>query len=98
MKECNLSQYKKIHFIGIKGGAMSGLAVICKEKGHEVMGSDVENEFITDKVLEEKEIAVFSGFHEKNLIWAPDLIVVGGSWDDTNIEVQEAKKQKIRII
>ncbi len=98
MKEFNLSQYKKIHFIGIKGVAMSGLAVICKEKGHEVMGSDVENEFITDKVLEEKEIAVFSGFYEKNLIWAPDLIVVGGSWDDTNIEVQEAKKQKIRII
>ena len=98
MKEFNLSQYKKIHFVGVKGVAMSGLAVICKEKGHEVMGSDVDNEFITDKVLEEKEIAVFSGFYEKNLTWSPDLIVVGWSWDDQNIEVQSAKKQKIRII
>ncbi len=93
-----MSQYQKIHFIGVKGTAMSGLAVICKEKGHEVMGSDVEKEFITDKVLEEKHIPVFAGFHEKNLTWAPDLIVVGGSWDDENREVLAAKKQKIKII
>lgn len=93
-----LYDFKKIHFIGIKGVAVSGLAVICRQKGHEVMGSDIEKEFITDKVLEEEGISVFKGFNPSHLDWNPDLVVVGASWDDENPEVKTAKERNLTVI
>lgn len=97
-KNTLLENYRKIYFVGIKGVALSGLAVMCREKGHEVTGSDTEKEFITDKILQEKEIPFFSGFRTKNLEWGPDMVVVGASWDESHEEVREARKKKIPII
>ena len=58
----NLAKIKKIYFIGIKGVAMSGLAVICQQKGMKVFGSDVSEKFITDKILSQHQIEVFEEF------------------------------------
>jgi len=94
----DLTTIKKIYFIGIKGVAMSGLAVICKQKGLEVFGSDVAEKFITDKILAQAGIAVFEEFSSENLNCNPDLVVIGSSWGDDNIEVKEATKRKIPSI
>lgn len=94
----DLSKIKKIYFIGIKGVAMSGLAIICKQRGMEVFGSDVSEKFITDKILDENQIEVFEEFLSTNLNVNPDLVVIGASWDEDNIEVQEAKKRNIATI
>ena len=84
---------KKIYFIGIKGVAMSGLAVICKDRGLEVSGSDVPEKFITDKILISKGIDYFENFSVDNLNFNPDLVVIGTSWRDDNVEVAEVKKR-----
>ena len=89
---------RKIHFVGIKGVAMAGLAVICKERGFDVAGSDVPSSFITDKVLEKAGIKVFSSFSSENLSWGPDLVVVGASWDESNEEVDGAVKKQIPMV
>lgn len=94
----DLSNIKKIYFIGIKGVAMSGLAVICKQAGFEVAGSDVAEKFITDKVLAEQGISVFENFAAANLDWRPELVVVGASWGDDNPEVAEAKRRSLPMI
>src|SRR3989344_1233934 len=94
----DLAKIKKIYFIGIKGVAMSGLAVICQQKGMKVFGSDIFEKFITDKILSQHQIEVFEEFSADNLASQPDLVVVGASWGDDNIEVKEAKKKKIAII
>ncbi|MBN1779219.1 MAG: UDP-N-acetylmuramate--L-alanine ligase [Candidatus Buchananbacteria bacterium] len=94
----DLKTIKKVHFIGIKGVAMSGLAVICKQKGLEVKGSDVPKKFITDKVLEGAGIEFFSDFAASNLDWQPDLVVVGTSWGVDHVEVVAAKNKEIKII
>ncbi|MFA6254720.1 MAG: UDP-N-acetylmuramate--L-alanine ligase [Patescibacteria group bacterium] len=91
----NLAKIKRVYFIGIKGVAMSGLAVICKQKGLEVFGSDVEEKFITDKILIDHEIEIFEDFSAANLDCNPDLVVIGTSWGDDNIEVAETKKRKL---
>jgi len=96
--DIELSKIKKIYFIGIKGVAMSGLAVICKQRGLEVFGSDVEEKFITDKVLAKEGIDVFEGFSKDNLDCQPDLVVIGTSWGDDNIEVAEVKKRNLPSI
>ncbi|OGY47658.1 MAG: UDP-N-acetylmuramate--L-alanine ligase [Candidatus Buchananbacteria bacterium RIFCSPHIGHO2_01_FULL_47_11b] len=87
-----LSHYKRIYFIGIKGVAMTGLAVICKQRGFEVTGSDVAERFITDEILEKNRIAFFDSFNEQNLDWQPDLVIVGTSWSLANVEVAAVQK------
>ena len=94
----DLAKVKKIYFIGIKGVAMSGLAVICKELGKEVFGSDVAEKFITDKILVDHSIEVFESFLPENLDVNPDLAVIGTSWDEDNIEVATVRKRNIPAI
>lgn len=94
----SLPDYHRIYFIGIKGVAMSGLAVICKQKGHEVTGSDIDRGFITDKVLEEYSISTLKGFDPSHFEWKPDLVVVGATWDVTHVEVAYALKHSMKMI
>ncbi len=94
----DLRKVKTVYFIGIKGVAMTGLAVICKNRAMEVFGSDVSEKFITDKILTEYAITVFEEFSVKNFDVHPDLVVVGTSWDNSNVEVAEAKKRELPCI
>lgn len=58
----NLLKYNKFYLIGIKGVGMTMLAQFLKSSGREVSGSDVPEVFMTDKVLRQAKIKVFSGF------------------------------------
>ena len=62
-----MSMYKKIYFMGVKGVGMATLAIIAKEAGFIVGGSDVEEEFITDKILKKSGIEVWIGFKKDNV-------------------------------
>lgn len=89
---------RRVYFIGIKGVAMSGLAVISRQGGMAVAGSDVAEEFITDKVLASAGVPVFAGFAAEHLDWGPDLVVVGTSWSADNAEVAEAIRRKLPLM
>jgi UDP-N-acetylmuramate--alanine ligase len=82
---------KRIHFVGIKGVAMAALAVWYKEAGYMVTGSDVTEEFPTDKVLSKAKISVL-GFDSKNIINIhPDIVIYTGAHGGReNDEVVEA--------
>ncbi len=82
---------KHIHFIGIGGVGMSALAIISKQKGMKVTGSDVENIYFLGDMLKENGIDA-RPFNVDNLKDKPDVVVVGAAWDDKNIEVAEAKR------
>lgn len=58
---------KKVYFVGIKGVGMTSLAIIAKEAGFEVSGSDVSEEFLTDQVLSRAGIYVDVGFSTSSL-------------------------------
>ena len=62
-----LTDIKKIFFVGIKGVGMSPLAIIARQAGIEVAGSDLEEEFITDKYLAKNNIPIFIGFKEEDI-------------------------------
>ena len=53
--------------MGIKGVGMATLALIAKEAGFIVTGSDVEEEFITDHILYDAGIEILKGFDIKNV-------------------------------
>lgn len=87
---------ESIHFIGIKGVGMTALAIFAKEKGYQVSGSDVAEEFVTDRALAKAGILV-SPFDPKNLKSKPDLVVVSAAYTKDNPEVNEAYKKKLPV-
>jgi UDP-N-acetylmuramate--alanine ligase len=89
---------KYIHFVGIKGVGMTPLAVIAKEAGCKVTGSDIADQFITDAILKKAKIIPFSGFSEKN-IKNPDLVIITGAHGGyDNPEAKAAKEKSIHVI
>ena len=94
-----LEQSKNIFFLGIKGVAMANLAVILKKMGKNVAGCDIEEEFITDKLLINNNIKWQIGFNTAKLAKNIDLIVYSAAHGGTNNPlIIEARKKEINII
>jgi UDP-N-acetylmuramate--alanine ligase len=99
MKNSELnSKIKKIHFTGIKGVGMTPLAIIAKEAGFKITGSDVAEKFITDEELSEAGIKIFEGFSEKNIIDQDLVIATGAHGGSNNIEVVKALEKNIPVL
>lgn len=85
-----------IHFIGIGGISMSGLAMILLRRGYKVSGSDREKSHITDK-LEANGAVIFEGHDAKNIVGA-DLIVHTAAVHSDNPEMAAASELNIPLI
>lgn len=84
------------HFIGIKGAGMSSLAVIMKQLGYDVQGSDVDKHYFTEAELIKNNIPIYP-YDENNI--NKDLIIIRGlSITDENVELRKAKDLKLEII
>jgi len=85
-----------VHFIGIGGSGMSGIARILIGMGHKVTGSDLRD---TDNVAALREIGaeVFIG-HDESHLGSPDTVVVTSALWPTNPEYLLAKKLGIPVI
>ncbi|OGH13299.1 MAG: UDP-N-acetylmuramate--L-alanine ligase [Candidatus Levybacteria bacterium RIFCSPLOWO2_02_FULL_37_10] len=92
-----MRKIKSIHFVGLKGVGMTPLAIIAKEAGMKVTGSDIKEEFITDISLKNAGIAPFIGFSKENVKDADLVIATGAHGGLKNIEVLEAKKRGIPV-
>jgi len=91
-----LTGIKKIHFVGIGGSGMSGLAEILKLMGFEVTGSDLKKSETT-KRLENIGIKIFYG-HRKENINDSDLVVYSSAIPQNNIELKVARERGIPVI
>ena len=85
-----------IHFIGIGGISMSGLAEICLEKGYFVSGSDRTESHITDK-LEKHGAKIYIGHSAENVAGA-ELVVHTAAVHEDNPEMAETLRRGIRRI
>ena len=65
----------KYYFIGIKGSGMSSLAILMKDKGYIVRGSDVDDFIFTEEELKRKGIEILS-FNENNFN-DEDIVIIG---------------------
>lgn len=87
---------KKIHFIGIGGIGMSGLAEILINQGFKVSGSDLALSEVTDH-LQDLGAEIHKGHNSKNLLDV-DLVVYSSAVNLENPEVKEARNKKIPTI
>ncbi len=92
----DLKPKSHIHFIGIGGISMSGLAEIMLKKGYSVSGSDREHSQITDK-LANNGATIYIG-HNKDNVAGADLVVHTAAVHEDNPEMAESLKQGIRRI
>ena len=95
MKNINIGQKEIIHFIGIGGIGMSGLAQVMKNMGFKIQGSD-QNKNKSTSNCTKSGIKVFIG-HSKNNIKNATILVKSTAIKDSNIEIKIAKKRKIPI-
>ena len=93
----SLSDKKKLHFIGIGGISMSGLAEIIFHKGYTVTGSDMKHSVTTDH-LEEIGIQIHYGHSADNIAEDVDLIIYTAAIHEDNPEIQAAKSRGIELM
>lgn len=84
------------HFIGIKGAGMSSLAVILKQLGNEVQGSDVDKHYFTEAELIKNNIKFMQ--YDRSNINKNLTIVKGLSITNDNEELIKAQELNLEII
>lgn len=89
-------KYKNLHFVGIGGAGMSGMAKILHNLGYSVSGSDNCPTEVTEH-LESIGIRVYTG-HSAQQVAGADLVVISSAVDESNPEVVEAAARDIPII
>ena len=82
-------------FVGIKGAGMSALAIILKQLGYDVCGSDKKEHFFTQELLEKNNIKVYE--FNKNNIKKGMTIIKGNTYGDDHEEIAKAKELKLVI-
>lgn len=92
----NNDKNKKVHFIGIGGISMSGLAAVLLSKGFKVSGSDSKESDITNK-LKASGAQIYIGHKGENLNNV-DLVVYTAAIPSDNPEILEAKKNNIDLM
>ncbi len=97
MYEINLSTPAAVHFIGIGGISMSGLAQVLLDKGFAVSGSDTRPSLLT-RSLEEKGAAVFYGQRASNLPERLDAVIYTAAINPENPEYQAALARGIPML
>ena len=95
MKNIRIGQKEIIHFIGIGGIGMSGLAQVMKNMGFKIQGSD-QNKNKSTSNCSKAGINVFIGHAQKNVNKAT-IVVKSSAIKNNNIEIKQAKKKKIPI-
>ena len=85
-----------VHFVGIGGSGMSGIAEVMLSLGYAVQGSDLKSNKQT-KRLEGLGATVFIG-HAANNIRDADAVVVSSAVDETNPEVAAAREQRMPVV
>jgi len=92
-----LQKKHKIHFVGIGGVGMSGIAEVLLNSGYIVSGSDLQENDATRR-LRDLGAAVFMGHQEANLAGNPSVVVISTAVKYSNPEVLEARRRHIPVI
>ncbi len=85
-----------VHFVGIGGSGMSGIAEVMLSLGYAVQGSDLKPNKQTRR-LEKQGATVFLG-HAADNIRDADAVVVSSAVDETNPEVASAREQLMPVV
>jgi UDP-N-acetylmuramate--alanine ligase len=90
------AKIQRVHFVGIGGIGMSGIAEVLLTLGYKVSGSDLRSSAVTQR-LESLGAAIFEGHRAENVIGA-EVVVTSSAVGRENAEVVEARRRHIPVI
>ncbi|OEY66698.1 UDP-N-acetylmuramate--L-alanine ligase [Marinobacter sp. X15-166B] len=91
-----MRRIRNIHFIGIGGAGMSGIAEVMKNQGYDVSGSDMRVSAVTDR-LKALGVTVQIGHQASNSATA-DVVVVSSAVADDNPELVSARARRVPVV
>jgi UDP-N-acetylmuramate--alanine ligase len=91
-----MRRIRRIHFVGIGGAGMCGIAEVLLNQGYEIAGSDIKAGKTTER-LQGFGAQVFIGHRAENVAGA-DVIVVSTAIDNENPEIAAAREARLPIV
>ena len=92
-----LGTTRRIHFVGIGGIGMSGIAELLANLGYAVSGSDARRSDVTARLEQAFGVAIFEG-HQASHVGDADVVVVSSAVRPSNAEVVAARERGIPVI
>jgi UDP-N-acetylmuramate--alanine ligase len=92
-----LTRQRHLHFVGVGGAGMSGIAELCRRLGFTVSGCDLHESAVTAR-LEGLGIELYVGHHPSHLRAELDAVVISSAVKFSNPEVAAARAMKIPVI
>ncbi|MFZ0283828.1 MAG: UDP-N-acetylmuramate--L-alanine ligase [Terriglobales bacterium] len=90
------AKIQRIHFVGIGGIGMSGIAEVLLNLGYKVSGSDIKRSAVTER-LESLGATVLEGHRAENVTGA-EVVVASSAISPENPEIAQAREQHIPVI
>jgi UDP-N-acetylmuramate--alanine ligase len=91
-----MRRIRRIHFVGIGGAGMCGIAEVLANQGYNVSGSDMKNSSVVER-LRQCGVCVAIGHAEANVENA-DVVVVSSAIDETNPEIRWAHEHRVPVV
>ena len=91
-----MRRINRVHFVGIGGSGMSGIAEVMLNLGYQIQGSDLKSNAQVER-LGGLGAKIFIG-HARQNIRGVDAVVVSSAVDETNPEVAAARKQRLPVV
>lgn len=91
-----MRRIKRIHFVGIGGAGMCGIAEVLLNQGYQISGSDIQVSAVTERLVSMG--AEVSIGHGKENIEAADVIVVSSAIDPQNPELVAANERRLPVV
>ena len=91
-----MRRIQRVHFVGIAGAGMSGIAEVLVNQGFEVSGSDIADNRVTNR-LRKLGATVFLG-HDASQVEGANVLVVSSAVSEDNPEVSAARELRIPVV
>ncbi len=91
-----MGRVRRVHFVGIGGAGMGGIAEVLHTLGYDVSGSDLQDNAMTQR-LGELGVTVLIG-HNPNYVDGTDVVVASSAVPPENPELVAARRQRIPIV
>ena len=92
----DLTQAQRIHIVGIGGAGMSAIALVLRDMGHQVTGSDLKDSPVAER-LRSHGITVAVGHAAGNVVDV-DAVTSSPAVQPENVELAEARARDIRVV
>ena len=92
----SMGRIRKLHFVGIGGSGMNGIAQVMLNLGYQVCGSDLKTNAATQSLADQGAV-IYCG-HAASHIEGSDAVIISSAVKESNPEVAAARQQRIPVV